>query len=597
MKKPTTIRPLETPWSDQALTDCPLSEYPRPQLVRDNWMCLNGMWQYTIRPDKAFPNHWDGEIRVPYSPESLLSGVQRTVQITDTLWYKRSFTLKKPENGRRVLLHFGAVDQLCKVWVNDKVAGRHDGGYHPFTLDITEFVNDGENELLVRVRDLCDTGDEAYSKQRIDRGGIWYTGQSGIWQTVWLEETPACYIDHLRISPRCRHSEVKVTVSMVGENVPCHGRVLKDGVVISEADAVDGILHIPMVDYHMWSPDDPFLYDLEITAGEDTVRSYFGMRIFGFKREKHGRKVLTLNGRPIFHHGLLDQGYWSDGLYTPPSDEAMIWEIKQLKELGFNMLRKHIKIEPLRWYYHCDRLGMLVWQDFPSGGGPYHPMMIQVLPWLGLMIKDKHYKLFGRQNDKGRANCQRDAKRTVELLYNCVSLCCWVPFNEGWGQFDAIAMADFVRTMDHSRYIDHASGWHDQGAGNFQSSHIYYKSFRPKPDKNDRVMALTEYGGYSLSCPGHMSSDELFGYKGFQTREELNHAVEDLYDREVIPAIEHGLAADVYTQVSDVEDEINGLFTYDRYVVKLDNETGKRIASKIKRAFEDTQEKFEASKG
>ena len=586
MKQPTTIHPLSTPWSEQAMTDMPHAEYPRPQLVRDNWTCLNGMWRYAIRQDKATPDRWDGEIRVPFSPESMLSGVERTVTEKDTLWYSRLITLHKPENGGRLLLHFGAVDQVCKVLLNGLTAGRHAGGYHPFTIDITDLAQDGVNELLVRVRDKGDKGPEAYGKQKHPRGGIWYTGQSGIWQTVWLEEVPAVYVDALRITPKFDDSMVRVTVLLKGGTRPCHVKVLKEGEVVAECDADEsGRARLSLPDFRAWSPDDPFLYDVEVTAGEDKVSSYFGMRSFGFARGNGGRKVFTLNGKPIFHHGLLDQGYWSDGLYTPPSDEAMVWEITRLKQLGFNMLRKHIKIEPMRWYYHCDRLGMLVWQDFVSGGGPYHPMMIQVLPWLGFHINDRLYKLFGREDHEGRAAFHRDAERTVRKLYNCVSICCWVPFNEGWGQFDAKVTADFVRTLDRTRYIDHASGWHDQGAGDLQSSHIYYKHYRPRRDRHDRVMALTEYGGYSLATPDHMSSDSLFGYKGFKTQEELNQAVEALYDREVIPAIEKGLSADVYTQVSDVEDEINGLFTYDRHVVKLSDETAQRIAEKIRRAF------------
>jgi len=587
MKKQTVIYPLETPWSEQARVDVPLSEYPRPQLVREGWTCLNGMWQYAIRQDKATPNRWDGEIRVPFSPESMLSGVERTVTDKDTLWYRRAFTVDQPLDGKRLLLHFGAVDQVCKVLVNGLLAGRHTGGYHPFTLDITGLVQPGENELTVRVHDFGDKGTEAYGKQKHPRGGIWYTAQSGIWQTVWLEEVPETYIERLRITPKFDQSMVRVTVLLAGGSAPCHVKVLSQGEVVAECDAgEDGRARLSLPDFHPWTPDDPFLYDVEVTAGEDSVRSYFGMRSFGFAQGRNGRKVLTLNGKPIFHHGLLDQGYWSDGLYTAPSDEAMVWEIAQLKKLGFNMLRKHIKVEPLRWYYHCDRLGMLVWQDFVSGGGPYHPLMIQVLPWLGFHINDHLYKLFGRADHNGRASFHRDAGRTVKLLYNCVSLCCWVPFNEGWGQFDAAVTADYVRTLDTTRYIDHASGWHDQGAGDFQSSHIYYKSYKPRRDRHDRVMALTEYGGYSLACPGHMSSDSLFGYKGYKTQEELNQAIEALYEREVIPAIAKGLSADVYTQVSDVEDEINGLFTYDRHVVKLDEATAQRIAARIREEFE-----------
>ena len=294
-----------------------------------------------------------------------------------------------------------------------------------------------------------------------------------------------------------------------------------------------------------------------------------------------------LNGAPIFHHGLLDQGYWSDGMYTPPSDEAMIWEIKKLKDMGFNMLRKHIKIEPLRWYYHCDRLGMLVWQDFVSGGGPYKPLVVQYAPWLGFNFNDtkNRYALHGRKSEKGRNIFLRDAERTIDLLYNTVSLSVWVPFNEGWGQFEAASMAEYVHKKDPTRLIDHASGYFDQGAGDFHSYHIYFKSFRPKPDPLNRILALTEFGGFSLAVNGHTSSDILYGYKIFKDRQSLNDGIRNLYETDVYPAMKKGLSASIYTQVSDVEDEVNGIFTYDRKETKLDMDLSLQIAETLHELF------------
>ncbi|MBQ9952172.1 MAG: glycoside hydrolase family 2 [Clostridia bacterium] len=587
------IKNLPTPWSESAMAaKVPMNNYPRPQLRRAKWFCLNGMWKYAICDDEKRPAKWDGEIRVPYSPESLLSGVERQVKPGQTLWYERLFKMSADRTDR-LLLHFGAVDQRCTVYMNGKEVGSHEGGYHPFSFDVTEFVAEGVNRMWVKVKDDCDQGDEAYGKQKIKRGGIWYTGQSGIWQTVWMEFVPQVSVGSVKITPLYDQAQVEIRVALEGGEAPCTVQVLDGKEVVASGETADGCVVIDLPDFHPWSCEDPFLYKVKIEAGEDKVESYFGMRSFGVTRGAHGRKVLTLNGKPIFHHGLLDQGYWSDGMYTPPSDAAMIHEIKRLKEMGFNMLRKHIKIEPLRWYYHCDKLGMLVWQDFVSGGEPQSMLTTALLPMLGKQIKDDDYKRFGRQNPSSREKYMRDADRTMDLLYNCVSLCCWVPFNEGWGQFDAAKMAGYVREKDSTRYIDHASGWHDQGAGDFQSSHIYFKPFKPKADAKDRVMVLSEFGGYSLAVDGHMASEKLFGYKKFENKLELQKAVFDLYHRDVMHAITVGLSAAVYTQVSDVEDEINGLFTYDRAKEKFDAARMKQMGDNIQAFFLSVVEKDE----
>ncbi len=580
------IRNLPTRWTeDVKAAKTPHMNYPRPQLKRTKWVCLNGTWNYAISDTDEKPAKWDGGIRVPFSPESLLSGVERQLNPGQTLWYERSFKMAAPPAGWRTLLHFGAVDQACTVWLNGAELGSHQGGYHPFTFDVTEHLSE-VNRLRLKVTDRSDQGQEPYGKQKVKRGGIWYTGQSGIWQTVWMESVPAVSVENLKITPMYDEAKVKIEIALRGGEAPCRVQVLAGKNPVAEGQAQDGAIILDLPDFHPWSCEDPFLYKLIVEAGEDRVESYFGMRVFGMMRGNHGRKVLTLNGKPIFHHGLLDQGYWSDGMYTPPSDDAMIFEIKRLKEMGFNMLRKHIKIEPLRWYYHCDRLGMLVWQDFVSGGEKESMLTTAALPMLGKHLKDSDYKRFGRANAEGREIYWRDVDRTMDLLGNSVSLCCWVPFNEGWGQFDAAKTASYVKEKDPTRYVDHASGWHDQGAGDFQSSHVYFKPVKPKDDPHDRVMALTEFGGYSLAVDGHMASDKSFGYKKFENKLELQKALFDLYYRDVMCNIRIGLAAAVYTQVSDVEDEINGLFTYDREREKVDATQMLSMGGRIQSFFE-----------
>jgi len=581
---------LYTRWGEKLDRNCPLNEYPRPQMLRDEWLCLNGLWHYAMcKSGEPEPERYDGDIVVPFSPESLLSGVKRQLKPNETLWYKRSVRFEKQE-GKRLLLHFGAVDQYCTVYCNGRVVGSHSGGYWPFYFDITESITEGDNTLTLSVTDDSDTGIEGYGKQKLRCGGIWYTAQSGIWQTVWAEYVPLEYVTDIRITPDCRNAEVEfsVTFSDNTNNPQYLVQVFSRGQFISEGSSTGKIARIKMSNFHYWSPDDPFLYQVEITAGKDTVKSYFGMREFSAVRDEKGRLRFMLNGKPFFQTGLLDQGYWSDGLYTAPSDEAMIWEISELKKLGFNMLRKHIKIEPLRWYYHCDRLGMLVWQDFVSGGGPYKPLVTQILPFININLNDKCLWLFGRRNEKGRAAFLRDMKRTVQLLQNVVSIVVWVPFNEGWGQFDSLCISQTLKNIDPTRLVDHASGWHDQGGGDFKSRHVYYKKYRMHPDRSGRIQALTEFGGYSCPVNGHMGSDVLFGYRMYEGTDELTIAYENLYTLEVLPAVKHGLAASIYTQVSDVEDEINGIFTYDRAVLKLHEGAVRRINEALKKNATDS---------
>ena len=577
------MKRLYTPWGETVDKTCPLPEYPRPQLVRDSYLCLNGLWDYAVEDGDEHTRRSTGKILVPFAPESLLSGCGFQLRSGETLRYERTFTLPQGFRRDRVLLHFGAVDQCCRVLVNGQEAGRHEGGYLPFCLDVTALLNDGENRLTAVVTDDAAGGVYGMGKQRYQRGGIWYTATSGIWQTVWLESVPENYVKSLRLTPDLDagvlrwHIEAdaaegaRVTVQ-AGDTVIAEGRADENG---------DGVSVIPAAQLRPWSPEDPFLYDVDITLGEDRAASYFGMRKFSLV-EHQGRQVLALNNEPYFQTGLLDQGYWSDGLYTPPSDEAMVCDIRTMKELGFNMLRKHIKIEPLRWYYHCDRLGMLVWQDMVSGFESFEPLYTQVLPFLGVHLKDAPSRRFGRAGEAGRRQYERELEGTVELLRNCVSLCLWVPFNEGWGQFNAARMAEKVRALDPTRLIDHASGWHDQGAGDLRSYHVYYKPVRMKHDGR-RALALTEFGGYSLPVAGHYTTEKSFGYRAYKDADSWMDAVEKLYENEVIPLIaSQGLSAAVYTQVSDVEDEVNGLLTFDRRVCKPDADRMRRINGKLK---------------
>ena len=565
------MKPLYTPWGEALDREHPLPEYPRPQLVRNSYVNLNGPWTYTVEDAEEYTRRRTGTIIVPFSPECLLSGCDFQLRSGETLWYERTFTLPEGFRKDRVLLHFGAVDQSCTVLVNDRRVGGHEGGYLPFTLDITDALCDGENRLTVAVRDVTNGGPHAYGKQKYDRGGIWYTATSGIWQTVWLESVPRNCVRSLRLTPdfdekRLRWqitaddpSGARVTVYMDGECI-ARGRADESGA---------GSIPIPDEYFRPWTPEDPFLYTVEVELGEDRVESYFGMRKFSTVMHK-GRRVFALNNEPYFQSGLLDQGYWSDGLYTAPADQAMIHDLETVKAMGFNMLRKHIKVEPLRWYYHCDRLGLLVWQDAVSGGDPFLPLYTQYLPFIGVKIKDAPSRKFGRADEKGRAQFERDLEDMINLLYNCVSLCLWVPFNEGWGQYDANRIAGKVHKLDPTRPVDHASGWHDQGGGDVKSCHVYYKPVRMKHDGR-RVLALTEFGGYSLPIPGHCAEEKEFGYRAYKSAGEWMDAVEKLYRREVIPLIEkEGLSAAVYTQVSDVEEEVNGLLTFDRRVTKMD---------------------------
>ena len=567
----------------------PLAEYPRPAMRRDSCEILNGPWQYAITQTAEYPAAWQGSILVPYSPEAPASGVNRTLQPGQWLHYHRLFAPPAGEGGR-VLLHFGAVDYACVVQVNGHLAGGHRGGYWPFTLDITGLLNGtGRNSLWVAVQDPTGHGTQARGKQTLKPGGMFYPAQSGIWQTVWLERVPDNYIQTLTVTPDydARTVTVRVHTAKPGGAVNLWAMVRAGGVTIAEdwgSDEADQdgevTLNIPEEHFFPWSPDTPFLYDLTVGTNQgeeaefDTVHSYFALRKWSCAPDAHGVLRFCLNDKPILLNGLLDQGYWPEGLYTPPSDAAVERELSEVKALGFNLLRKHAKIEPQRWYYHCDRLGLIVWQDIVNGGSAYNLWFVTYLtnvlqPLLRRFPDGKAaYSLLSRAKPAGREEYAHELADTVQALRCHPCIACWVPFNEGWGQFDAGKAVQALRTLDGTRLVDEASGWFDQGGGDVHSLHNYFYPLRIRPQK--RTVALSEYGGIAWPMPGHEPPHKTYGYGTAKDRQELTARYKKLQLKTVLPQLEKGLSALVYTQLTDVEDEVNGLFTYDRAAVKPD---------------------------
>ena len=581
---------LLTPWGAALDPERVLAEYPRPQLVRDSYLNLNGYWEYAITPavQTARPR-FTGRILVPFSPEAALSGVNRTLQPDEALWYRRSVTLPSGFRKSRVLLHFGAVDQDAEVWVNGTLVGTHSGGFLPFTLDITDALAGDEAEVVVRVRDATDTSYRSRGKQTLTPGGIWYPAQSGIWQTVWLESVPQAWVQELELIPDLARSQLGVRLIAGGAEAGTAQLTLSAGDrSVADCTLESGQLTwLVIPDAHPWSPEDPFCYDLSVRYGNDQVTSYAALRSVGTGPDSAGRTRLLLNGEPYLHAGLLDQGYWPDGLLTAPSDDALSYDIETARRLGFTMLRKHIKIEPLRWYHHCDRLGMLVWQDMVNGGRRYNPLVISAPAVSSLRLDDRSHARFGRQDAAGRDEYWAETEQTIRLLRNSPSVVTWVPFNEGWGQFDATDAADRVSRLDPTRLIDHASGWHDQGAGDMVSRHLYFRPYRlsAADERDPRAAVLSEYGGYSHRVAGHVSSDREFGYRRIPDRETFERAFLDLQETQVRPALARGLSAFVYTQLADVEQETNGLLTYDRRVLKVDAEAVRASTARLRETF------------
>ncbi len=545
--------PLMTRWAKQVSAKKAHPEYPRPQMVREDWLNLNGLWEYAIEPkDGAQPEEFDGQILVPFCAESALSGVMKTVGGDNHLWYQRNFEIPRSWKGQRILLHFGAVDWDATVTVNGKEVGTHRGGYDPFTFDITDALNDtGKQRILVSVWDPTNAGSQPRGKQVSKPRGIWYTAVTGIWQSVWLEPVPQVYIKSLRIVPDIDAGHVRITADCGGETA---GFSFEAEVKAGWFDKAKGgaelgkEAEIALKNPKLWSPDSPHLYDLKVSLKDsggktvDTVSSYFGMRKIEVKKDESGINRLFLNNKVLFQYGPLDQGWWPDGLYTAPTDAALRYDIEVLKKLGCNMLRKHVKVEPRRFYYWCDKLGLMVWQDMPSGNN---------------------------KEDQAKKQFELELTRVIGFLQNHPSIVMWVPFNEGWGQHDSERYVDLIKKLDPTRLVNHASGWADKGVSDVHDIHKYPGPAAPPVEEN-RAAVLGEFGGLGLPVKEHTwQAEKNWGYRSYETREALTEAYVKLLAN-LRSLIGGGLSAAVYTQTTDVEIEVNGLMTYDRAMVKMD---------------------------
>jgi hypothetical protein len=578
---------LKTRWAEQVNPENPLPEYPRPQMVRTEWQNLNGLWDYAITPlTEAQPEEWQGKILVPFAVESALSGVGKTLQPDECLWYRCVFSAPAGnawQNGA-VLLHFDAVDWQCEVWLNGINLGVHTGGYLPFSFEIQKaWQVDRPNELIVRVVDPTDAGMQERGKQVLNPSGIWYTAVSGIWQTVWLEPVSETRINNLRITPDLDQGLVEIQFDICGSTSPAtliSVAVRAEGKLIATGKAAPGIpLILKLENIHAWSPEDPFLYGLQVRLenGErsgDQVDSYFAMRKFNVARDADGQPRFLLNNQPVFLLGPLDQGYFPDGLYTAPTDEALRFDLDYCKRLGFNMVRKHIKVEPLRWYAYCDQIGLIVWQDMPNGGLPVNTTISTLAMHFGLWRDDtKRLARAGRVDAQNRQRYRTDLQGMIDHLYSCPCVAVWGPFNEAWGQFHAREIGDWVKGYDPTRPVDATSGWFDQGGGDFDSRHAYVLKLRAPRKKGARAFVLSEFGGYSWLVPGHSwDENQKFGYKFYDSKEALTAAYENLLTKELQPLIKKGLAAAIYTELTDAEIEVNGYITYDREIEKMDPE-------------------------
>ena len=547
----------------EALAGTPWDVYPRPQMKREQWWNLNGQWEFGI--------HYDRKIRVPFCPESELSGIGEHFPEGSPLRYRRTVTL--PSGSGRWLLHFGAADQRAQVYINGKLAGEHAGGYEAFCMDVTDLWQEGENEIKVICRDDLTDRSFPYGKQTLTRGGMWYTPVSGIWQTVWMERVPETYIKKLRIVNR----GASVTID-TGLKIP--GTLSVAG--LGQFPLTDGKVTITPENPHFWSPEDPYLYEFTVEAGEDRVESYFALRSLEIKT-LGGYPRLCLNGKPYFFHGLLDQGYWPDGLLTPPAPECYADDILAMKRLGFNTLRKHIKVEPEEFYYQCDKLGMVVFQDMVNNGS-YRFFRDTALPTLGLQkLSDKTLN----RGDKTRLAFLESMARTVEQLGNHPCILYWTIFNEGWGQFRADDAYEALRKIDDTRWIDTTSGWFRRRKSDVDSRHVYFRRVKLRGN-GKKPLVLSEFGGKTWRAEGHVfNPDKTYGYGACPDQEALGQAVEALYREEILPCVKEGLCAAIYTQVSDVEDEINGLLTYDRKMEKLTPERMLPLARALRQAMEE----------
>ncbi|MBR5206910.1 MAG: glycoside hydrolase family 2, partial [Erysipelotrichaceae bacterium] len=518
-------------YHDQIDFNCPMSDYPRPQMVRDSYLCLNGAWNYTI---KGKHRTLTGQALVPFSLESELGGKIDPLKADEVLIMEKEFSLPEQFHRGRVLLHLDAVDAYCEVFVNTHAVGSSSCGYLPVICDITEALSQ-LNQIKVIIHDPTEAKGQMRGKQSSHPKGIWYTAQSGLWQTAWLESVPEHNIESLKMTPDFDQKELELMIKTNHQGMAC---VELEGTV--HEVKTNTTVRLKVNELHPWTPDTPTLYDLKIQFEQDQVSSYFAMRKFSIEKDKEGIKRLFLNNQPLFHTGLLDQGYLSETLMSWPCDQAMIDDILAAKSMGFNMLRKHIKVEPLRWYYHCDRLGMLVWQDMVNGGGPYNKFTINLPLFTDIHYKDHLYLLFGRSSLKAREGWLKDFKGIIDHLYNVPSIAMWVIFNEGWGQFDVKKAYALLKSWDTSRTIIPCSGWHDQKIGDVRSWHVYFRPYKFKKDPLDRCVILSEFGGYQLPVAGHLVSEDPYGYKAIENSKHLEAELTELYANQILPGKKQG---------------------------------------------------------
>ncbi|MCF2141907.1 MAG: beta-galactosidase [Candidatus Lokiarchaeota archaeon] len=588
---------LLTKWSKSVDPSMPWPSYPRPQFKRQDWLNLNGLWEYSISNfnTETMPTS-EGYILVPYPVESALSGVKRKLEPKNLLWYRRKFTLPSKWHDKRIILHFEAVDWETTVYINDHLVGVHRGGYTPFSFDITLYLSknmESENTIIIKVFDPTEKGHQPSGKQWLKPAIVFYTSISGIWQTVWLEPVPYYAIEKIEITPDIDTDQLLLLFTASfhpkdpGDEYISNDKLKssfeleitvfdKEKSILSIRQPFQKAIILKLPPLKRWTPENPILYGLKIKLLQqntvfDCIESYFAMRSFSLESDSQGRMRFHLNHKPYFMMGVLDQGYWPDGLYTAPTEDALRYDLEIIKKCGYNMVRKHIKIEPSLWYYYCDQMGLIVWQDMPNGGGKGVITRQFLLHILHLNPKDdRNYWFSGYGKPEHRKNFRQELHEMIDHLYNVPSIAVWVLFNEAWGQFDTVSLTEWLKKRDPSRLIDAASGWFDKKVGHFVSVHNYNDKFQMPSTFNYRGVVLSEIGGYTLPIINHeWNPKKKFGYKRIKSRNELEQAYFNLINNILLPAVKQGLSGVVYTQITDVEIEYNGLMTYDRSVLKI----------------------------